>query len=192
MPTELQTQVTLALTEAHAGITEARLRLVELVAREIRQAATLAGAAPGTVTEADPAALVRAAFERLVATESLADERLRGCFYSAAAHALRQVVVERARLQLAPDATTLPAAPLDALVARFSPASVDLAKLEEALCQLEALHARQGQVFTLRYFGGLSIGQVADQLEISEAVVDADYRKASAFVLRQVQPGGSF
>jgi RNA polymerase sigma factor (TIGR02999 family) len=51
---------------------------------------------------------------------------------------------------------------------------VDLIAIEEALCNLEALDPRCGQVLHLTYFGGLKRDEVASVLNISVPTVDRD------------------
>ncbi|MFO0873507.1 MAG: sigma-70 family RNA polymerase sigma factor [Phycisphaerales bacterium] len=59
---------------------------------------------------------------------------------------------------------------------------VDLLALDEALEALEALDERKHRIVELRYFGGLSVEQVAEVLEVSTRTVEADWRAARAWL----------
>ena len=60
--------------------------------------------------------------------------------------------------------------------------SVDLIAMNEALDQLEALDPRQATVVELRFFGGLELEEIAQQLGVSPRTVKRDWRKARTFL----------
>jgi RNA polymerase sigma-70 factor, ECF subfamily len=66
-----------------------------------------------------------------------------------------------------------------------------LTDLDEALQRLEALDARQGQVVEQRYFGGLSLGEIAEALDVSLATVKRELRFAQAWLAAELGPGGT-
>ena len=57
-----------------------------------------------------------------------------------------------------------------------------LAALDDALQRLETLDPRQGQIVEQRYFGGLSIEEIADALGVSASTVKRDLRFAHAWL----------
>ena len=63
---------------------------------------------------------------------------------------------------------------------------VDLVDLDLALERLRARESRPSRVVELHYFGGLSYGEIALELEISEATVDRDLRFARAWLGREL------
>lgn len=63
-----------------------------------------------------------------------------------------------------------------------------LLHLDQALARLEQLDARQGRVVELRFFGGLSVGQTAEALKVSEATVKREWSTARAWLLRELNP----
>jgi RNA polymerase sigma factor (TIGR02999 family) len=109
--------------------------------------------------------------------------------FAAAARVMRQVLVEHARKRAAGkrggDQQRLP---LDAVLDYFEAQHLDVVELHEALEQLSAVHARQGQVLTLRFFGGLSLEEVAEQLDVSVGTVQSDFRIARAWLRKQLEP----
>jgi RNA polymerase sigma-70 factor, ECF subfamily len=64
---------------------------------------------------------------------------------------------------------------------------MDFLALEEALNRLRALSARQAQVVDLRFFGGLSIEETADVMEISPATVKREWTMARLFLKRELE-----
>jgi len=64
---------------------------------------------------------------------------------------------------------------------------LDLVALDGALTRLGVLSERQARVVELRFFGGLSVEQVADVMAISESTVAADWRAARAWLQLELQ-----
>ena len=79
--------------------------------------------------------------------------------------------------------------PLDQALASFEGQSLDVIALHEALERLAQAHPRQAQVVDLRFFGGLSVPEVAEVLEVSGTTVESDWRFARAWLRGQL--GGS-
>jgi len=63
---------------------------------------------------------------------------------------------------------------------------LDVLALDEALRRLEGLHLRQARVVELRFFGGLSVDEVAQVLECSPRTVDGDWAVARAWLHDQL------
>ena len=63
-------------------------------------------------------------------------------------------------------------------------------RLDEALRRLESVDARLAQVVLYRYFGGLSEVEVAGLLGVTDRTVRRDWRKARAFLHRELQDPG--
>jgi RNA polymerase sigma factor (TIGR02999 family) len=64
--------------------------------------------------------------------------------------------------------------------------STDLVALDDALRTLESLVPRQGQVVELRFFGGLSLEETAEVLEVSVGTVRRDWSLARAWLFREL------
>lgn len=112
-------------------------------------------------------------------------------FLAIAAIAMRRLLVERARARGAAKRggaqvrVTLD----DALLSSESPgrpAAIDLVALDRALDRLAALDATQARIVELRYFGGLSVEETADALEISAATVKRHWAVARAWLHREL------
>jgi RNA polymerase sigma factor (TIGR02999 family) len=66
------------------------------------------------------------------------------------------------------------------------PRAAELLALDEALNELAKIDQRKSRVVELRYFGGLSIEETADVLEISAMTVRRDWRAAKAWLYKKV------
>jgi RNA polymerase sigma factor (sigma-70 family) len=65
----------------------------------------------------------------------------------------------------------------------------DVAAIDEALTRLSALDARQARIVEMRYFGGLTIEETAQALEISDATVKREWTLARAWLKRELSRG---
>ena len=80
--------------------------------------------------------------------------------------------------------------PLDLVVDYFEEQELDVVAVHEALDRLAELNERQSQVMTLRYFGGLTVPEVAAALGVSVVTVERDWRLARAWLRGQLRGGG--
>jgi RNA polymerase sigma factor (TIGR02999 family) len=101
---------------------------------------------------------------------------------------MRQILIERARARGAQKrGGAQPRVTLDeGLVAGAEP-SVDLVALDDALQRLEQLDPEQARLVELRFFGGLTIEETADAMNISPATVKRHWAVARAFLARELQ-----
>jgi RNA polymerase sigma factor (TIGR02999 family) len=63
---------------------------------------------------------------------------------------------------------------------------VDLLALNEALEELEKMDPQQSRIVELKFFGGLSIEEIAEVLKIGHATVERDWKMARAWLRRQL------
>jgi len=131
--------------------------------------------------------LVHEAFLKLAQNDDGSWEG-RAHFFGAASRAMRQVLVDYARRRGAakrggrPEMVSLGQAG-GALDVQLD----DLMALDEALEQLGGVDPRLREVVELRFFGGLSQGEVAELLRLSPRTVERDWLKARLFLLRQLE-----
>jgi RNA polymerase sigma factor (sigma-70 family) len=64
-----------------------------------------------------------------------------------------------------------------------------LLAVNDALISLTALDPRKGRVFELRYFGGMSVDEAAEALQVPPATVARDWRMAKAWLRREMVSG---
>src|SRR4051794_22682257 len=114
----------------------------------------------------------------------------RAFLFASAARAMREVLIDHARRRAADRrGGGLRRVPLDMMVDYFEDQGLDLVAVHEALDRLAELNERQGQVMTLRYFGGLTVPEVAAALDVSVVTVERDWRLARAWLGGQLREG---
>ncbi len=172
-----------------AGNVEDLNELVNRVYKELRQAAAslLQRERPGHTLQ--PTALVHEAYLRLVQHQSLPQGQDTKWLFFAAARAMRQILVEHARRRRGPRrGGSWNREPLEAALAFYETQNIDVVALDEALQELQKLSERQSQIVEMRVFGGYTVQEVAVQLGVSVATVENDFRKAKAYLFRQLAP----
>ncbi|MCI0457917.1 MAG: ECF-type sigma factor [Gemmataceae bacterium] len=187
MPDTAKGEVTLLLEDIRAGQPQASRRLFELVYTQLGGLAAALMQGERVDHSFQTTDLVHEAFLRLVASESLDAARNRASFFAIASRAMRQILVEHARKRnAAKRAGGYRRLPLDDVLDHFEKEHANVLDLDGALDELAALHERQSQIVTLRFFGGLTIDEVAEQLQVSTATVENDFRMARAFLRRRL------
>jgi RNA polymerase sigma factor (TIGR02999 family) len=172
------------------GGNESLDRLIPLLYEELKRVAhrQLRREAPGqTLRTTD---LVHEAYLRLVDQTQLT-QRGRAYFFAAAARAMRQVLIDRARRRRAAKrGGGQPDVDIDGATIAVDAFAERLLDLDGALEELARLSPRQARVLECRYFGGLSVEETAEALEISARTVKYDWALARAWlygVLRQAR-----
>jgi RNA polymerase sigma factor (TIGR02999 family) len=133
-----------------------------------------------------PTALVHEAYMRLVDQHNQRWQN-RAHFFAIAAQAMRRILVDHARAQArikrgGPKAQVT----LDDAMLAAEQKSVDAIALDEALERLAALDERQARVVELRFFGGLSVEEVAEVLQISPATIKREWSMAKAWLFGEL------
>ena len=130
--------------------------------------------------------LVHEAFVKLVPVERI-DWRSRAHFFAIASRAMRNVLVDHAvRRNAAKRGGGAQPLTLNEQDGTLEQPLDDLIALGEALQRLEQLDARQAQVVECRFFGGLSIDETAEALNISAATVSREWTFARAWLHREL------
>jgi RNA polymerase sigma factor (TIGR02999 family) len=178
-------EVTLLLARWAKGDEQALEDLTPLVYKELRQLAAsyLRKERPSHTFE--PTALVHEAYLRLVGKRSPPWQN-RSHFYGVAARLMRQILVDHARRRQARKRAGLKV-PLEGAVSSPQEHSRDLITLDIGLKALEKLDPRKCKAIELRYFGGLSIDEIAQALGVSHVTVRRDLRMAEAWLHHQMK-----
>lgn len=130
-------------------------------------------------------ALVHETYLRLKSLRSVEWED-RAHFYSIAAALMRRVLVDHARKHAAKRRRGESIFVSLNQVCESAPDQVDILILDSALSALAKLDNTQARIVELRYFGGLTIFQVAEHLSISPATVKRKWRLAQAWIYREM------
>lgn len=190
---------TVLLNAAANGDKAAADQLLPLVYEQLRKAAQLdlANERPGLTLSAT--ALVHEAYIKLVGPREVPwAGRVR--FYSAAAEAMRRILIDHARARMAQrrggpgeDHTgqavrRLPMAELREVADLARAADPEgIVSLDAAVSRLETEDLQAASVVRLRFYAGLSIEQTAEVLGISSATVKRDWQFARAWLFRRLQ-----
>ena len=175
------------ITAAKKGDRVTAQQLIPLVYDELR---SLAGALlkqlpPGQTLQAT--SLVHEAYAKLVRSCDPGWDG-RGHFFAAAAQAMREIIVDHARrkgaIKRGGDRRRLNI--LDSQIT-FDAPSDDILALHEVIARLEKEDPRKSRIVLLRFFSGLSMEQIAEQLGVSRATVDRDWRFARAWLARELE-----
>lgn len=135
-----------------------------------------------------PTALVHEAYLRLM-KDKPGRWQNRAHFCAIAAHSMRQILIERARARnAAKRGGGGPRVTLDEGLVPGQQPEVDLLALNEALERLAALDPVHARIVELRYFGGLTVEEAADALDLSPATVKRHWSAARAFLARELGP----
>ena len=177
------------LVRWRGGDQEALQALLPLVYDELRRLAHHHLKAERDGHTLQSTALVHEAYLRLVDHEPLRLDN-RAHFFAVASHLMRQILVDYARKRRAAkrggDDLTLT---LDEAIALPRKRELDLVALDDALNKLAAMDARQSRIVEMRFFGGLSIEEMADALDISSATVERHWRIARVWLFQELSDG---
>lgn len=177
-------RVTEMLSELTQGGDQAAEQLMPLVYEELRALARRYMADEQSAHTLQTTALIHEAYLRLAGHSEPAWES-RAHFFRVAARAMRRVLIDHARQQRGPrkggDARRVP---FDDEVLAVNDSMVDLLELEDALEKLSALDGQLAQIVELRFFGGLTVEEVARMLKISPRTVKRDWRLAKSWLHR--------
>lgn len=135
-----------------------------------------------------PTALVHEAYLRLAGRT---DAHWTGLshFRAAASRTMRRVLVDHARKRASE--RVLDRVTLDGAAVEMAEDAIDLVELDEALARLADLDARQSRIVELRFFGGLTVEEVAEVLDYSPRTVALQWRLARAWLDRALSGDGA-
>lgn len=167
------------------GEADAFERVLPLVYDELHRIAArhLAGERAGISLQ--PTALVNELCIRLLGWNPV-NWQNRAHFFGVSARMMRRVLVDIARRRRAdrrggPDAIRVP---LDSVDLAAQEPGADLLAVDAALDMLSRVDARKAQVVELRFFGGLSVAEIAAALDVSPRTVHTDWAFARAWLYR--------
>jgi len=179
-------EITQWLADFRNGDHEAATRLMEIVYNELRQIARRYMRDERTGHTLQPTALVHEVYIRLFG-ENVIEYQNCGHFFVVASKTMRRLLVDHARRRHADrrsgDRIKLS---LDDIV--DLPLDIDnsLVALNDVLSDLERFDPHMSQIVELRFFGGLTVKEVAESLKISEATVKRDWEYAKVWLYSQL------
>ena len=180
-------EITERLIAWGAGDRAALDQLLPVVYQELRRMAGnyLRQENPGHTLQ--PTALVHEAWLRLI-DQARVDWRNRAQFFGVAAQMMRRILVDHAkakhREKRGGDAVKLS---LDDVINLSRERAADLLALDDALDELTRVDERKSRVVELRYFGGFTVEEIAQILEVSPETVMRDWKLAKAWLYQQIR-----
>jgi RNA polymerase sigma factor (TIGR02999 family) len=181
--------ITQLLEGARGGDAAARDQLFARVYDELNTLARQKLSRESTLTQIDAPSLVHEAYLRLQRQGELPGDNRR-IFFAYASSVMRSVIVDYVRARNArkrgsgEKAMTLTGSE----IAAEGP-EPEIEALDSALKQLAKLDPRSHQVVEMRYFGGLSLEDIAESLGVALITVKRDWQKARAFLYTALHPG---
>jgi RNA polymerase sigma factor (TIGR02999 family) len=179
--------VTQLLLDWRQGDAAALDQLVPVVYQNLRRLARhyMAGQKPGHTLQAT--ALVNEAYVRLIDCQQV-NWKDRAHFFAISAQMMRRVLVEFARSrQYQKRGGGARKTSLDVALIACPQRGHDLVALDDALQALCASYPRQSQVVELRFFGGLSVEEAAEVLQVSAVTVMRDWQLAKVWLSRELK-----
>jgi RNA polymerase sigma-70 factor (ECF subfamily) len=181
--------ITQLLIEWRDGDEKALDRLMPLVYEELNRLAHryMRRERPGHSFQTND--LVNEAYLRLIDHKGMRWQN-RAHFYAVAAQAMRRILVDRARSRASVKrGGHIQLVDLEEGQTAPEKQAAELVALDDALTNLAAVDSRKAKVVEMRYFGGMSVEETAEALEISPVTVMRDWNTAKAWLLRALTAG---
>jgi RNA polymerase sigma factor (TIGR02999 family) len=181
-----RSQVTALLKRWTDGHQDALDQLIPRIYAELRKLASSYLRRERADHSLQPTALVHEAFLKLVDQRTVRWQS-RAHFFGIAAQAMRRILVDHARAHDAEKrgAGERPVA-IDDNLPGGTGVDINVIALDEALRKLAALDLQQSRIVELRYFGGLTMEETAEALNISPATVGRDWTVAKAWLYAEL------
>jgi len=182
-------EITALLTEWSGGDQAALDKLFPLVYGELHKMASSYMRHERSDHVLQTTALVHEAYLRLAGQENVS-YHTRAHFFAVAAQVMRHILIDyargRSRAKRGEDVSPLE---LSDVAVISNDRAQELIAVNSALDKLAAVDARKGRVFEMRYFGGMSVEEAAEVLQVSPITVARDWRMAKAWLRREMAPG---
>ena len=178
------------LLEWREGSKAALDRLTPLVYDELRRIAHRYVQRERNGHTMQTTAHVNEAYLRLAGQQKV-DWQNRAHFFAVTAQVMRHILIDHARRRrFAKHGGELLQIPIEDAAVMSMHRAAELIALDEALEELAKLDRRKSRVVELRYFGGLSLEETAEVLEISLMTVRRDWRAAKAWLYKRMKAEG--
>lgn len=189
MTTPTSSDITRLLVAWSDGDEQALERLAPLVHAELRRLAKRYLGKEHAGHTLQTSALINEAYLRMIEWKGLKWEN-RAHFFGLAAQLMRQVLVDYARQHQARKrgAGALKLTLDEAINVPYE-RELDLIALDDALASLAKIYPRKSRIVELRFFGGLSVDDVAAALKISPRTVMREWSLAQAWLYRELRAG---
>jgi len=186
-----QGQLSKLLRDWSGGDQSALERLTPLIYSELRKLARYHMSREGPGHTLQPTALIGEAYIKMVEMPQ-PDWKSRKHFFAATSKIMRNVLVDYAKKKRSNKrGGEMKRVPLEVALGRAAgaPAVIDLLVLDEALRKLGEIDPRKEEVIELSYFGGMTVQEIADTLDIGTSTVNRDLDFGKVWLARAFKSG---
>ncbi len=185
-----ETPITQVLVELRSGNHGAMEELLPLVYNELHNLARMYMGRERANHTLQPTALVHEAYLRLIGQKEI-DWQSRSHFFGVSARLMREILIEYARsknsLKRGGEFKTL--IELDEAVSFDDSHQIDIIAVDDALRKLEQLDERQSKVVEMKFFGGMTLEEIGEVLDISRATVKREWASAKLLLSQILKEG---
>lgn len=182
--------ITRRLQAWDGGDAEALNNLIQIVYKELRRLANHYLSSERVDHTLQPTALVHEAYLRLMGQTRVRWQN-RSHFFGVAAQMMRRILVDHAKANhRAKRGGPAPKLSLDEAMNIYREPDEQIIALDEALLRLKAIDPRKSETVELRYFGGLSVEETAEVLNVSVNTVMRDWNMARAWLYQELKKEG--
>ncbi len=180
-------EITELLKRVKVGDTEAEAELLSQVYPDLKRLASarLSSWKSGGLQATE---LVNEAYLRVFGSDTPVDWQNRAHFFAVIAQQVRNILVDHVRKRRKGGHLSVE---LDDSVGNIpstnGPADIEITALDEALLRLESVDGRAARVVLLRYFGGLSLEEVAEVLGVNISTIKRDWTFAKSWLFDQLK-----
>ena len=133
-------------------------------------------------------ALVNEAYVRLIGQRDVRWQN-RAHFFGIAAQMMRRILIDHARKRASAKGVGAGKLSLDEAAVLSDERAAELVALDEALESLTKIDERKSKIVEMRFFGGLSVEEIAHVIGVSPDTITRDWRRAKAWLHREIQKG---
>ena len=179
-------EITQLLRSWSQGDSDALKALIPLVYHELHRIAQRYMSGEGASHTLQTTALVNEVYLRLV-QGAPGDWQNRKHFFAVSAQVMRHILVDWARSHQAKKrGSGVAPVQLDEQLSLPVRSGSDLVAIDDALKALALIDSRKSQVVELRFFGGLTVEEIAEVLKVSQETVHRDWRFARSWLRREL------
>lgn len=190
MNTSSTSHITRRLQAWQGGDMEALNNLIQVVYKELRRLANHYLSSERVDHTLQPTALVHEAYLRLMGQNRVQWQN-RAHFFGVAAQMMRRILVDHAKSNhRVKRGGAAPKLSLDEAMTIYKEQDEQIIALDEALVRLKSIDPRKSDTVELRYFGGLSIEETAEVLNVSVNTVMRDWNMARAWLYQELKKEG--
>src|SRR5688572_4301168 len=165
--------------------------LVTLIYPELRRLARRHMRQEDPAHTLQTSALINEAYLRLVNQRDVAWQD-RAHFFAVAAQVMRRILIDHARRhQASKRGAGAQTVALDDMEVVSRERAAEFVALDEALVKLTGIDERKSRIVELRFFGGLTVEEVADVLKLSPITIKREWRSARAWLQRELSNSNS-